>query len=680
MNRRSIVARCSIIVAILGLSQAHAQSSTPTLVCDIEVYPSPTGFPSAQSSSNAQQEFAASTGLSGDPCQDGTIVFSGQYERGTGKPEQVISEFILDTDADVCIISQSGAKGKASLFVDGINIAEPEDFDDQTDIHMDSLVAGSHGLGVRAVGKPGGYVEVEVRQLASGGGGGGDPDLPAPGEVRIDPGTGALDMVNADGSVRLQNVASDHPLLTPNGDGHHDTTVLQALTTPLVELPGKDDGSVAYFVNWEFQVVDLATCNTIDTGLSGSKQINSPTLVEAIWNGSDNTGVQLLPGNYAYLFDGNVVDEFGVSLGNITSPGMGLVIDSLVSDYDESAENRYQCQPATDPEGCKCLDSDGEDVPNCAFAFVRYLLPGGTFNFGQTPNYYNPSVLDLSFITTTLDPVSGRYTVTVDLREQNAMGLVPKGLGIWSSEAILRQWVSDMTGVPLSTDDSLFNFDYVQIGTTAGVNLFGRTFHTYNHFLLDAMTNEFGQISVGGVTTDLASEFNNDANAPPRFGVANDSRRAGDECTISGNHDGLNTLRAKFCSYNTAVKIGNETDLGIYTLRGTVFDVNFNDEFSRQDRLCVIDDFYHCGIRTQGVVADTMEIESSYYLDGTDPEFTRTETVELEDVTGASVSVDRAWGEDGVCSRAVAIRDGLAVRMDAADGAVPDSCIINGIF
>lgn len=109
-------------------------------------------------------------------------------------------------------------KGKASPFVDGITIAEPEDFDDQIDIHADSLVAASHGLGVRAVGKPGGHVEIEVRQLASGG-----------------------------GSVRLQNVASDHPLLTSNGDGHHDTTVLQALTTPLVPPTLK----------WTFQYHDL---------------------------------------------------------------------------------------------------------------------------------------------------------------------------------------------------------------------------------------------------------------------------------------------------------------------------------------------------------------------------------------------------------------------------------------
>ncbi len=683
MNRLCIVAKSAIFLAGLGLATAYAQAPPPvqpTLVCGIEVYPSPTGFPEAEPEAITDQEVLPV--VSGDPCQDGSTVFGPtRFERSTGKPIQEISEFILDADADVCIISNSGAKGKASIFVDGINIAEPEDFDDQIDVYTDSLVAGSHGLGVRAVGKPGGYLDVEVRQLGSGGGG--DPDLPAPGEVKIDPKSGAVDMVSADGNVRLQNVMTDHPLLTPNGDGHHDTTTFQALTTPLVTLPGKDDGSVDYFLDWEFQIVDLATCNTIDTGLSGSTQINSPTLVETLWDGTAVTGAQLPTGIYSYLFFTKVVDEFGIEFGIITPPAFGLVIDdSLVADtvYDERVEQLGECNAVTDFSACKCPGVDGAPGtpdPNCAFSFVKDLLPEGNFPSGAPPNYYAPDTLDLSFITTTLNPVTGRYTVTVDLRDHNAMGLVPKGLGFWPNEASLRQWVSDMTGVPLGTGEGLFNFDFVQIGTSTGVGLFGPAFFDFNHFFLDAMTDAAGRIFVGSALTDLRSEFNYDNAAPAQYVVAG---REGDECTNSGNTDGDNTILSKFCAYNTAVKIGDTTDLGIYTLRTTMFDLRYNDEKTRQDKLCVIDGIFTCGVRTVAVPVDKLEIESSYYEEGGEIPI-RTVTDEVSDATGMSVTVDRADGDvDGVCSHALAVLDGLAVRMDAADGSVPDSCIINGIF
>ena len=695
MNRLRIVFRSTVLLAGLCFASANAQSPSPTLVCGLEVYASPIGFPEAESSADVPPDPGLTPSLSGDPCQEGTTVFSAQYERGTGKPVQVISEFILDADADVCIISESAAKGKASLFLDGLNIAEPEDFDDQIDIHTDSLVAGSHGLGVRAVGKPGGFVNVEVRQLESGGGGG-DPDLPAPGEIQIDTATGAVDMVSADGRVRLQNVATDHPLLTPNGDGHHDTTVFQSLTTPLVDLPGKDDGTVEYFLDWEFQIVDLATCNTIDTGLTGSTQINSPTLAEIEWDGTDITGTLLPPGNYAYVYDVNVVDEFEVNFGSITAPGFGIVIAGpSPTDYNERAEFSG-CDAATDPYACKCPGvngAPGTPDSNCAFAFPRDLLPEwpgpelAQPNYYQYPSpsggniYYDPSAfLDLDeFILTTLDPITNRYTVTVDLRDYNAKGLVPKGSGVWDNEAHLRRWVWQMTGVPLSTDDSLFNFDFVQIGTSSAAGVFGPSNHSYNHFFLDAITDGGGRITVGGLTIDPSNGVNDDVEAPAQYSITG---RAGDECNNNANLDGTNTLRAKFCAYNTAVKFGNVTDLGVYTLRTTVFDVNFNNDLTQQDIHCVFDPLFHCGVRTNAVLAYALEIESSYYdyVEGSEPVFIRTEDAQVDNATGASMSIDRANGPDGVCSRAVAIRDGLAVRMDAADGAVPDSCIINGIF
>ncbi len=659
MNRRSIVAKSGILVAILGVSQANAQSPTPVLACGLEVYASPTGFP------EPDPELLTTTvptpNLLGDPCLDGELVIDpARFVRGSGTPELEMVGFTLDADADVCVTSMASAKGKSFMYLDGARIADPEDFDDGFEEQTHSLAAGAHGLGIRAVGKPGEFVDVEIRQLTNGGGG--DPDLPAPGEIRIDPATGALDMVNADGSVRLQNVASDHPLLTPNGDGHHDTTVLQALTTPLVPLPGKDDGSVEYFVDWEFQITDLATCNTIDTGLSGSEQINSPTLITVTWDGLDSDFEPYPDGNYAYHFDANVVNGDGDLFGRITGPRIGQMIDSNTvpaNYYDESAERIIPlCDVAADPSNCQCPgvgDNPGPADPNCRFSFVVDLTPGFPGAEGFPPNFYhnefvefyNPALfLDLSFITTTLNTVTGRYTVTVDLRNYNAGGLVPKGLAFWPNEAALRQWVSDMTGVPVGAGDGLFNFDYIQIGTSTPVNLFGHSNHSFNHFFLDAMTDDTGRIFVGSALTLLSGLINNDSAAPDQYVVAG---REGDECTSSGNTDGDNDLRGKFCAYNTAARIGDVTDLGIYTLRTTAFDFQFNTKLSEQDILCVTDGINTCGVRTIAVPAETIEIESSYYAEGAaDPVFTRTETTQFSDATGASVTVDRSDG-DGRC-------------------------------
>jgi hypothetical protein len=650
------------------------------LVCGMDVYPSPIGFPAAVTPPDPQPN------PSGDPCVDGETVFGPErFDRASGRPEMEMADFTLDADADVCIVSTAGdlqgdSMGKAFLSVDGMSIAEPEDYDDGTVEQTMSLVSGSHGLGVRAVGKPGGYVDVEVRRLASGSGDGG-PGLPSPGEVIIDPETGALDMVNADGSVRLQNVATDHPLLTPNGDGHHDTTVFQALTTPLNDLPGLDQGTTAYYLDWAFQIVNLDSCSSIDPGLSGMEQIHSPTMVETTWDGTDATGALLPPGNYGYSFDVTIVDEFGAQFGRISSPELGIVIDPSPTDYLESADYLGNCNSSTDPSACRCPGVDGfpgTPDPNCEFTWLVDLLPEIGSPLSTVGNYRDPSVIDKSFITTNYDPATGRYTVIVDLTNYNAGGLVPKHRGVWPDEDSLRQWVADMTGVPKSTGDSLFNFDYIQLGTSTAVDQNGVRY-SLNNFLVDAMTDDAGTLRVGGANTPLSVYFNNDVSPPPQFALT--APRAGDECTYAGNTNGVDSARAKFCAYNTAVRVGDTTDLGIYSLRTTLFDIEYNGARSKQDQICTITTFFQCGVRTFKVAADTLEIDSSFYVDnGGNPAFTRSETTQLNDATGVSFSADRGDGEGGVCSRAVATRGGLAIRMDAADGAVPDSCVINGIF
>jgi hypothetical protein len=360
-----------------------------------------------------------------------------------------------------------------------------------------------------------------------------------------------------------------------------------------------------------------------------------------------------------------------------------MVVDNTLpgSDFYEETAPWTFCELQTDPTACRCPGVDGQPGtpdPNCAFSFISELLPELGLPPGFVGNYNDPTLIDKSFITTTQDPVTERYTVTVDLRDYNAGGLVPNGGIAWPNQDFVRLWVEEMTGVPRGTGSSLFNFDYVQIGTSTSLDGNGFAPHTYNHFLLDALTNQAGYIHVGGSLTLLSNLFNDDSAAPAEYQIANP--RENDECTTNAGTDGLNTAKAKFCAYNTAAPIAG-TDFGVYMLRTTLFDIYYNEE-TTQDGYCVFGDVgLTCGIRTWRVPADTLEIESSYYVEtANDPALTRTETTVVNNAVGVSMAADRGDGEDGVCARAVATRGGLAVRMDSADGAVPDTCIINGIF
>jgi len=160
-------------------------------------------------------------------------VFGPQtFHRADGSPDPEIAQFSLESAGDVCLVSQAASQGKPFIYLDGEQIANARNFNDQFDQQVHPLAAGPHELSVNVVGQPGSSVVIEAR---NGGDGGGFPGLPEPGEVQIDPLTGALDMVSADGRVRLQNVAADHSFLSEGG-----STVFQALTTPLESLPGKE--------------------------------------------------------------------------------------------------------------------------------------------------------------------------------------------------------------------------------------------------------------------------------------------------------------------------------------------------------------------------------------------------------------------------------------------------------
>jgi hypothetical protein len=463
--------------------------------------------------------------------------------------------------------------------------------------------------------------------------------------------------------------------VTPNGDGHHDGTTFTADTEPLITLPGKDDGSIAYFVDWEFVVTNLDDCSVIDTGLSGMKQINSPTNVKVVWDGADTSGTIVGGGNYAYIFHVEVIDEFSVSYGTVDSPAFGMIVDPSPADYTESPELLGACDSATDPQGCKCLSSLPTEDGVCVFAPKFFLF--STKDASMYPHNF----------LTSIQRMDGRWRVTANLRSLASEGhLVLQHQGEWGSEIELRNWVAELTGVPVSTGDSLFNFDYQQFGTSTAVLSEGQPApFSFNHFLLDAITDQHGQITVNGVTTDLAAGFAGDVGAPAQYAVS--SSRDGEECTHNANSVGDASIGAKLCSSNTAVRIGDVTDLGVYMLRSSIFDVSVDGSATVMDWQCPLSPpahFLDCGNRTRRVFADVLELQAAYYADGpSGPEFSHSIGLGDRFIHAYSFTLDRGDGVDsmdGVCTRGVVIENGLRVRMDTVDGSVPDTCVANGIF
>jgi hypothetical protein len=369
-----------------------------------------------------------------------------------------------------------------------------------------------------------------------------------------------------------------------------------------------------------------------------------------------------------------VIDEIGMSYGTVESPAFGMIVDPSPADYTETPELLGACDSATDPQGCKCLSPAPTQDGGCVFAPKLFLFST------KTPSTYPHTFMDSS------QGVDGRWRVTANLRSVSADGhLVLQHEGDWESESHLRNWVAELTGVPVSTGDSLFNFDYEQKGTSTAVFEDGTPApFSFNHFLLDAITNEFGKITVNGVTTDLAAGFASDAGAPPQYAVS--SSRDGEECTHNANSVGDASIGAKLCSSNTAMRIGDATDLGVYMLRSSIFDVSVDGRVSVMDHQCppFPASFLDCGNRTLRVFADALEIQASYYSDGpSGPEFSHTNIEADTFIHAYSFTLDRGDGADsmdGVCTRAVVIENGLRVRMDTVDGSLPDTCVANGIF
>lgn len=626
------------------------------MVCGFEVHPSPQTIP----------EGACETGR--------TVIGPVRFERERGRPAVETVDFETAVDGDVCVTIRNGDddgndtdKGNKHdervsagwISVDGDDVAAPEDFNQNVELveRESDLGAGQHELRVRLASKPGSSVEIEVREPR--------PTLDQPSS-KIGPA----------GALEITNVATDHPLLTPNGDGHHDETSFNVDGIPLIDLPGKEDGSVAYYLEWEVFIYDLESCALESTNISGSTRVNSPTNVSTVWDGTNSSGDVLDSGNYAYFVEVSLVREDGFVYDTVVSDRFGMTLDDGPADYDERPALQ-SCDTTTDPFACRCPGGGGigGGDPNCSFGDAHPA-------HASIVSLDDPGAVDTSFITTTVDPETGRHRVVADLREFNAGGLVLQGSGTWSSEAELRQWVEDLTGVPSDGGDSLFNFDYVQIGTSTGVTVEGLANQSFNHLLLDAITDQDGQIAVDGVVTDVGALLNDGSAAPAAYQV--NAARADDECTTSSNTNGENIVRAKFCAYNEALPLSSG-DLGVYHLRTSIFDVTADGEATTLDEACIVNGIFSCGYRTVAVPVDSIEIESTFYVeDGNGTRFAGNDTIQIADATAASLSTDRrlSGGDvaDGVCTRGVVMNDGLRVRMDSADGAVPGTCIVNGIF
>lgn len=600
-------------------------------------------------------------------CEAGRTVYGPvRFEREAGRKQKHTASFDVSTPGDVCVSVRSGEGGEGrissgTVTIDGDAIAMPNDFNQKSDGLEGEfdLGTGSHTLDVELTSMPGSFVEIEVREA--------HPQLDS-----------TVVTISDDSKLRLTNVAVDHPLLTPNGDGHHDDTVLNADVEPLVELPGHEDGSIDYFLDWTFVIYDIDNCTYAPTDISGRTQVNSPTNISTTWDGTSASNTTLPTGNYAYGVVVTLVDEFGAEISTVSSPLFGMIIDTAPADYDEQPAYAGQCVPVPAVETCQCVSAGGTIMDDCHYAVLHYAHPNVVSVSDPTPTLRD------QFITTTVE--GGRYRVVADLREFNQGGIVLKGDGEWSNVAELRQWVSDMSGVPVGTGDSLFNFDYVQLGTSTGAHLStpgdqhidsGLAEVSFNHFFLDAITDGQGLIHIGGTTYDLGALQNGDETAATRYLVLD--ARTGDECTESGNSSGDSTLRAKFCAYNEGIAFN--AGLGIYQLRTTTFDLQIDAVPTVRDEDCAVNGIFSCSVRTVKQLAD-ITIESQYYVEGDGIQFAFDDLTSASDVSALSVGLDRNRSEatDGVCSRSVVENGGLRVRMDSAAGAVPGTCAVNGIF
>ena len=627
-------------------SEDDDSATASSQVCGRDVVASPAKLPAA-------------------PCQRGDSVFTSTFERDAGPPDESTETLRLATESRVCVSLDSGADGgdrvsAAWVYVDGDLLFGPDRFSQQVDHARENLVlpAGEHDIRVRLASKPGATLGVEVKA---------SPMLPQGDEQPT--------VVGENDILEVTNVAVDHPMFSPNGDGYHETALFNADNYP-TELPGDDEGDYEYALEWSWSIVDADDCNE-DHVLSGTTQVNSPTNVQTHWDGRDSSGDLLEDGRYLYEYHVDLVRSDGQILDSASAKARGILIDTTTPDFG-TLEFGGTCDPETDPANCKCPD----DLPagtRCTFGWIPYV-----------DSFEDPAGVDTEqFLTSRRDSESGRWEVVVDLRNYNGGGLVPQHDAEYASIQALQQYVSELTGVPADDDRrQLFNFDYVQLGYSTPVVRKEGIADGFNHFLLDVITDRNGRLTIDGRTVDLKAQLAS-AETPVPDALRIREARQGEDCAENGNTDGDSTIRAKSCTrVRTANLDPGGTDLGVYVLKSRTFDVSIDGQGTVRDENCIINGIFKCGVRTFHRDADLTAAATEYAETGEVRAVREYETIGT-DTPAMVVHTNRfapggdAQGGspiDGACSRNLASIGPMATPLDSAAGAVSPSCIINGIF
>lgn len=616
--------------------------------------------------------------LDEDPCHFGELVTSKHISGYTWGGGGADATFNVSGESHVCVTVETAGSLVGPVLVDGELVRANPNSSGQaggTDYSL-QLSPGTHAVEVPGAFWGGATVEVRATDVR-------------PGQATV---------WGQNGILETHNVATDHSLFSPNGDGFHDGTEFFADNYPWY-LPGEFTGQFDFWLNWEWEVIDAESCNSLGVVVAGQTQVHSPAHVAAPWDGVDpsaatsvsalsgDTASALVPdGRYLYIYRADLMRSDGLWIDSVQSHPRGMLIDSTSRREPNSmgpmtfnptaiSNPNYltTCDPSVDPDQCDC-PSNLPAQTRCTNERISDL-----------ESFEDPSSVSTGdFITTTHDSTTGRYTVKVDLREYNGGGLVPQGNGTWSDINELQAYVEDLTGVPADQNqERLFNFDYVQLGYSTPVTS-TQAITGFNHFLLDVITDSEGKLHIDGTTYDLPEIFaNGESNIPAAYQIAND--RHGDECYVNGNTDGSTDVEARAC---TELRMANldpgDTDLGIYRIKTRIFEVLEDEEGTERESYCLSGG--DCGVRT--VQRDAAMFATRYLYQ--EDNGTLVQLGRLLDVDKATpalvVETDRFFDDggsnnpvDGVCMSGVANRAGMDIHLASGDGALPSSCIINGI-
>ncbi len=606
--------------------------------------------------------------LPGDPCDHGDLVVDETVRRTAGQPDRETESFQIEAASEVCVTVTNragstdgqGGQGRVSsarVKLDGEQVFGPDQFGQGADQLRKRIEvgAGEHELDVRVASKPGAELDVAVKAAKT-------------------PETDQPTTTGDNGLVTVQNVAVDHPMFSPDGDGYHDTVWFNAGHVP-DDLGEEGD----YRLEYTWNVIDVEDCEEVDVDLSGSTPLDGETNVRTHWEGKDSSELRIPGGKYLYEYEVDLVDGEGSVVDSATATARGLLVKSAPGDPG-ALQSAGECDPEADPYDCKCPpDEELPEGTRCTFGWIPELA-----------SFEEPEQVDTSdFVMTHTDEETGRTAVLVDLREYNAGGLVPQHDGTYDSLEELQGYVAELTGVqPDPEQVRLFNFDYMQLGYSTPVVREEGIVQGFNHFLLDVVTDPDGMVTIDGETVDVRAMLGSSETKVPEGYQIHDPRE-GEECAENGNTDGDHSIEAESCTSIGTVNFDPEgTGLGVYAVNWEIFDVVIDDRGTVRDQHCIINGIFKCGGRTFHRDADLVAAGDEFVEDDDETVSLAREVERIGDqTTSLVVHTDRQFVDqqevtpiDGVCSKSMASANDMSAPLDSAAGAVSDECIINGIF